>query len=124
MLIETERIENHLLVHINEDILMDNSRDFFLEFEHILRNLKADLEFLTIDFGRVRFLDSSGIGAVIKCTNRAKEFSIDVKVVNLNKTLHSVFRLSGLEHILIALEVGDFLQQFPQFKESLSNSNE
>jgi stage II sporulation protein AA (anti-sigma F factor antagonist) len=123
MLIISEKVKSHLLIHITEDILMDNSRDFFLEFESIFNYDKSGLEFMTVDFSEVRFLDSSGIGSIIKCTNKAKESGIKVFVINLNKTLLSVFRLSGLDHILISMEIRDFNQEFPEFKDILSKYN-
>lgn len=115
MLIESSKIGSHLLLQVEEDILMDNSKDFIEEFETVFRKEKDSLEILSYDFSSVRFLDSSGIGAIIKSTNKAKEKGIKVHVVNLNKTLVSVFRLSGLEHILESIEADDFFKQYPQF---------
>jgi anti-anti-sigma factor len=124
MLLEPVRYGSHLLLSISEDILMDNSREFLTEFEGIYKQENAQLQNLTFNFGEVRFLDSSGIGAIIKCTNKAKEQGVKINVLNLNKTLQSVFRLSGLQEILTKMELSDFFAQFPEFETTLSKYNE
>lgn len=124
MLIESSKSQNHLLVTITEDILMDNSRDFMLEFDKLYKDMGVGLENLTLNFGEVRFLDSSGIGAIIKCTGRAKDNGVKIRVLNLNKTLVAVFRLSGLQHILTTVELDDFMSEFPDFLPQLRKYNE
>ncbi|WCL50866.1 STAS domain-containing protein [Leptospira sp. GIMC2001] len=103
---------------------MDNSRNFFLEFEGMGIGKDLEVKHLSINFGEVRFLDSSGIGAIIKCTNLAKEKGIDITVFNLNKTLFSVFRLSGLQHILTTLTLNEYIDRFPEFQKYLSKYHE
>lgn len=119
MLIEFRKIQNHLVVSILEDVLMDNSRELYLEFDAALKSEKNDLGTISFNFSQVRFLDSSGIGALIKCTSRAKEIGIHVQVVNLNKTLFSVFRLSGLNNLLKTIPIEEFLEEYPEFESYL-----
>jgi|JI8StandDraft_1071087.scaffolds.fasta_scaffold62553_2 stage II sporulation protein AA (anti-sigma F factor antagonist) len=124
MLIEFIRESDHLLMTIVEDIMMDNSREFFNEFDQIFEEQRSSLFSMSINFGEVKFMDSSGIGSIIKCTNKAKEFGINIIVFNMNKTLFSVFRLSGLQHILETMELPVFLDKYPDFKPYLSKYNE
>jgi stage II sporulation protein AA (anti-sigma F factor antagonist) len=124
MLIEFIRESDHLLLTIVDDIMMDNSREFFNEFDSIFQEQKNALQSMSINFGEVKFMDSSGIGSIIKCTNKAKEFGINIIVFNMNKTLFSVFRLSGLQHILETMELSVFLDKYPDFKPYLSKYNE
>lgn len=124
MLVEFIQENDHLLISIMDDIMMDNSREFYIEFERIFVDERVSVKTLSLNFGEVRFMDSSGIGAIIKCTNRVKEEGINIIVFNLNKTLYSVFRLSGLQNILETLELDTFRERFPEFKPYLSKYND
>lgn len=124
MLVEFIHEKDHLLLSIMDDIMMDNSREFYNDFERIFIEELSNVSTMSINFGEVRFMDSSGIGAIIKCTNKAKEEGINIIVFNLNKTLFSVFRLSGLQHILETLELDSFRERFPEFKPYLSKYND
>lgn len=124
MLIEFIRESNHLLLTIVDDIMMDNSREFQIEFDQIFEEQKKSLQSMSINFGEVKFMDSSGIGSIIKCTNKAKELKINIIVFNLNKTLFSVFRLSGLQNILDTMELSVFLEKYPDFTPYLSKYND
>jgi anti-anti-sigma factor len=124
MLVEFIQENDHLLISIMDDIMMDNSREFYIEFERIFVDERVSVKTLSLNFGEVRFIDSSGIGAIIKCTNKVKEEGINIIVFNLNKTLYSVFRLSGLQNILETLELDTFRERFPEFKPYLSKYND
>jgi anti-anti-sigma factor len=117
MLIQGYTQENHLLFSIMQDILMENSREFFQEFEKAMDG--KIFSKITLNFANVKFLDSSGIGAVIKASSGLHNRGIEIYVTNLNKNLNSVFRLSGLNHILSILTLDEYLSKFPEFKKTL-----
>lgn len=119
MLILTHYQENHVLCSILQDIIMENSRDFHQEFEKALEG--RTLQKLTLDFAQVKFLDSSGIGSVIKASSSLHNRGIEVFATNLNKNLNSVFRLSGLNHILSILTIDEYLSKFPEFNKTLES---
>ncbi|MDF3818293.1 STAS domain-containing protein [Leptospira sp. 96542] len=117
MLIQSHRKENHLLLSIRRDVLMENSREFYHEFEKAIEG--QNFGKLTLDFVAVKFLDSSGIGAVIKASSALHNRGVEIFVTNLNKNLNSVFRLSGLNHILSILTLDEYLSKFPEFSKTL-----
>lgn len=117
MLIESHLQENHLLLSIQKDILMENSREFYHEFEKAIES--KNFGKLSLNFTLVKFLDSSGIGAVIKASSALHNRGVEIYVTNLNKNLNSVFRLSGLNHILSILTLDEYLSKFPEFKKTL-----
>ncbi|TGN19928.1 STAS domain-containing protein [Leptospira idonii] len=119
MLIQTHSKDNHLLFSIQKDILMENSREFYQEFEKSMEGHKFGK--LTLDFAQVKFLDSSGIGAVIKASSALHNRGIEIYVTNLNKNLNSVFRLSGLNHILSILTFDEYITKFPEFTKALES---
>ncbi len=117
MLIQSQSQDEHLLFSILQDILMENSREFFQEFEKTLNG--KSFRRITLNFAAVKFLDSSGIGAVIKVASALHNKGIEIFVTNLNKNLNSVFRLSGLNHILSILTLDEYLSKFPEFRKAL-----
>jgi len=115
MLVDGHLSGNHLLVQLNGDILMDNSRDCYVELDKMIFQENQAIRLVSFDFLNVRYLDSSGIGAILKITDRMRDSGIQILVFNLNKTLHSVFRLSGLGEHLLSIDGNDFVKKYPEF---------
>ena len=64
-------------------------------------------ERIEVDFARVTFVDSSGLGVLIGAQRRARAAGGDVTVTNLRASLRTVFELTGLDKLLLAsAEVG------------------
>ncbi len=114
MILSSKIIESHLVLKIEKDVMMDNAKDFFKEFELIFQNIDPP-KFVSFDFSKVNFMDSSGIGSLIKSASIIKKNSSAVNVFNLNKSLLSVFRLSGLDTILSIYSEEEFQTNFPEF---------
>lgn len=67
---------------------------------------KIDLEIkqhipseITLDFGNVTFMDSSGIGLIIGRCRLMKEIGGKVKIKNASDQIRKVIRLSGVDRI-------------------------
>lgn len=95
--------------------MMDNSKDFYKEFEAILHK-NSELKVVSFDFHKVNFMDSSGIGSLIRAATYIKNFQCSVTVFNLNKSLYSVFRLSGLDNIIAIYGYNEFIEKYPELK--------
>ena len=115
MILSSHNKENHLVIKILKDIMMDNSKDFFKEFELIF-NKENTYKVISFDFTKVNFMDSSGIGSLIRAATFISNSGASVAVFNLNKPLYSVFRLSGLDNILNIYTLEEFHKQYPEFK--------
>ncbi len=118
MILKSLARENHLVLSVQEDILMDNSRDFYLEFEENIKDGYPPV--VSFHLGLVKFIDSSGIGIIIKVRNQIRDHKGTVNIFGLNKSLHSVFRLSGLDRIVNLYTIEEFLEKYPDFKEFLN----
>jgi anti-sigma B factor antagonist len=73
----------------------------------LIRRLDAAIdgqpgERIEVDFGRVTFVDSSGLGALVAAQRRARANGGDVSVTNLKPNLRTVFELTGLDKVLLA----------------------
>lgn len=121
MLIRSEIRENHIVLTVLEDILMDNSRNFHSEFEESMKT--GNPEIISFFLGKVKFIDSSGIGIIIKVRNQVREKNGIVNIFGLNKSLNSVFRLSGLDKIVNLYTSEEFLSKYPIFQEFIDQNS-
>lgn len=100
-----------LIVRITDDLKMENAREFFDAFrEHYNENQKEIL----VDFGKIRFVDSSGIGILLRCAEEVKKKGGQFLICGLNKSMQSVFRLAGLHKVFEILEGEAAAQRFPE----------
>ena len=61
---------------------------------------RAMPEVLCLDFGKVSFMDSSGIGLIMGRYRMMQELGGIVTVQNAGKTLSKMMRLAGLERLV------------------------
>ena len=107
----------HYILKLTEDLMMLSSNEFLDDFK---LNLSKNPENVSFNFGSVQFIDSSGIGALVKCVNELKSKGIETTVFNLNKSLYSVFKLSGLYNLMkIYKEIDEFKKDFPDITSGL-----
>lgn len=62
-------------------------------------HLAAGTEVLAIDLGAVTFIDSSGLGALVKIRNDAAAQDSRVVLVNLSAPVRRLFEISGLDQV-------------------------
>ncbi|MCC6276009.1 MAG: STAS domain-containing protein [Leptospiraceae bacterium] len=117
MLLSHHRIGSHLLVSVLKDILMDNSRDFYVELQSLIEDTAIDK--ISLNLSEVRYMDSSGIGSVIRMASSLKPSGRIISVFSLSKALNSVFKLSGLQNILVIHTKEEFIENYPEFKDIL-----
>ena len=57
------------------------------------------VESSTLDFGPLEYISSAGLGILLKTQKRLAESGAALKIVNVNKHMHDVFRYSGFHAI-------------------------
>jgi anti-anti-sigma factor len=107
-------INDHILFKVSGDILMENSKDFYNGIMNSISE-KNKFRFVSFDFGKVQFMDSSGIGSLIKLTSDLQKEKCGVNIYNLNKNLTAVFHLSGINSIIKIHTLKEFVAQYPDF---------
>lgn len=117
MLLSHHKVGGHLMVSVLKDILMDNSRDFYLELQELIEDTSIDK--ISLNLSEVRYMDSSGIGSVIRVASAIKPTGRIISVFSLSKALNSVFKLSGLQNILVIYTKEEFIDIYPEFKDIL-----
>ena len=75
--------------------------DLVRRLDDVIDTHPGDL--VEVDFTRVTFVDSSGLGALIAGQRRARAGGGDVVVTNLKSNLRTVFELTGLDKVLLAV---------------------
>ncbi|EHQ05645.1 MAG: STAS domain-containing protein [Leptonema illini] len=105
------RNSRDILIRPLEDIRMENAHDFYDELL-ALEDVSGTNVYL--DFSRVQFVDSSGIGILIKSSELLRNGLGSLNLVGLNRSLHSVFKLAGLFQIFRVIEVADLKKVFSE----------
>ncbi|MDX1961066.1 MAG: STAS domain-containing protein [Leptospiraceae bacterium] len=115
MISYSKLISESLLIQIEGDVLMENSKDYYNAVTEILKQ-SPKLSRLIFDFGKVQFMDSSGMGSLIKLTGEMQKLGTTIHIFNLNKNLSAVFQLSGIHSIIKVKTTQDFFKDFPEFE--------
>ncbi len=53
----------------------------------------------TVDFSNLEYISSAGLGVLLKTQKRLTETGAGLKIINVNKHIHDVFRYSGFNSI-------------------------
>ncbi len=53
----------------------------------------------TLDFARLEYISSAGLGILLKTQKRLVESGTGLKIINVNNHIHDVFRYSGFHSI-------------------------
>jgi anti-sigma B factor antagonist len=69
------------------------------EFKREIAPLLESTMKLVLDLGRLRFVDSSGLGAFISCLRRLNAKGGDVKLCGMSKQVRAVFELVRMHRI-------------------------
>ena len=79
---------------------LDHHQAEFLKEEADGLLLKYPVRSLIFDFSNTKFMDSSGIGAIIGRCKNVRFSGGYIKAVHLNEQIRRIFRLSGLQKIM------------------------
>ncbi|MCB1174508.1 MAG: STAS domain-containing protein [Leptospiraceae bacterium] len=66
-----------------------------------------------LDMQKVQFIDSSGLGALIKALNSTRGFGGELILVGLNAVILNVFRLAKLDNFFKLLSEAEFQRKYP-----------
>lgn len=90
---------------------MENAPEFYESFQRAALEEHGEI---VLDFSRIRFVDSSGVGMLLKCAHGAANQQSRLLFYGLNRSLHSVFRLAGLLRIFKLLEEEEARSGYPE----------
>ncbi len=86
-----------LTAHLAPEIDHHSARGMREEIDEMLFKLSPAV--LILDFSRVKFMDSSGIGLIIGRSEVARELGSEIRLVGLSNMQRRIVKLSGIEKI-------------------------
>ena len=89
--------DNHAVVSVSGEVDLSTSSQLD---EAVVDAIQQDTNHLTIDLANVSFLDSSGLGVIVKALKRSNEASIKFDVVASNERVLKVFAITGLDTVI------------------------
>lgn len=103
--------KERLILQLKADLKMENAPDFY---EYFQEALIGDHRVVVVDFRKIRFVDSSGVGMLLKCAHQLREREGIFYIFGLSRSLLSVFKLAGLLKIFQLLEEEQARVEFPE----------
>lgn len=87
-----------LTVSLNGEIDHHNASVLRIESDEAIQRCLAPT--VTLDFGNVTFMDSSGIGFVLGRYRIVESYGGSIEVINLSNRLYNMMKLAGLEKLM------------------------
>ncbi|NLK94027.1 MAG: anti-sigma F factor antagonist [Clostridiales bacterium] len=98
MYLEFQKNNDILIVKLIGELDHHNAEEMRVKIDD--RIDKDNINKVILDFGKVNFMDSSGIGAVVGRYKKMKSRDGDICIANISNTAKKVFELSGLFKII------------------------
>jgi len=96
MPLTVDRVGDVAVVAVNVDEFdASNADDFKQEVAPVLQTCSR----VVLDLGRVRFVDSSGCGAILSCLKHATSGGGDLKLCRVSRPVRTTFELIRLHRI-------------------------
>lgn len=87
-----------------------------LKFEEEFEKHLAMKKYIVLDLSAMKYIDSSGIGSLIKAMNFSKNMSIEFVLLDVNPSILNVFKLAYLDKFFVIVSSDDLQNRYPQYK--------
>ena len=95
--IKTSSKENRSVLAISGRLNISSVRELESDFKNEIRKKPESIE---INFAKTTYIDSSGIGSIIRCMNWAKKSQISFICSEPSKEVMSIFKIAKLDSYL------------------------
>jgi anti-anti-sigma factor len=95
------------VVHCSGRLTSEYAEEFRDEIRKLIPNAKA----VVLDFTQVEYMDSSGIGSVVRLYVSAKNADCELHLVNFNQRIRDLLGLTGL--LKIFEDCGRYMVRIP-----------
>ena len=99
MYLNFDKIDDKLVVSLIGELDHHSAEEVRVKIDDRIE--RDDIKKVIMDFGKVTFMDSSGIGVVIGRFKKLQNRDGKICIVNLNKRVDKVFSLSGLYKLIL-----------------------
>lgn len=103
--------ETYLMFRLEGSLDIYTSLDFKAALENYIKDNSLEV---VIDMTALNYIDSSGIGILIKALNYVQGLNGKMCVANLKPAIEKVFKVSGLTSYFEILNSDAFNERFPQ----------
>ena len=103
MKIDNTKIDNSLIVDLSGDLDESSAPKVRAYLDSLIDQKRCDR--LILNFEKVGFMDSTGIGMLLGRYKRTEAFGVELCVSNLNPQVDKVFKISGLYQIIKAVSL-------------------
>lgn len=98
MNIQVESQKNRRIVHIEGKITFEHCPVFKNRLDAV--SVEEGVREVVIDFRQVPFLDSSGVGEILRLFKRMRELDGELVLMNPNRKLHDLFQMYRLDRFM------------------------
>ena len=99
-----EQLDDIAIIKVPGDHLdADNAKEFKEDISELIQQEKK----VVFDLSELRFVDSSGLGAIISCLRKLNESGGDLKLFGMNKSVRALFELVRLNRLFDILNTKD-----------------
>jgi anti-sigma B factor antagonist len=95
MIVEKRQVDGFTLLYVEGVIKLGESAQFFAQT--LDRALSDDLGHVIIDFSKINFIDSTGIGELVGYLGRFRGFNRELILVNPTERIRRLLRVAGLD---------------------------
>ncbi len=110
MEINVDKKDSYILFQLEGSLDIYTSLDLKAALED---HVKDDAPDVVIDMEKLTYIDSSGIGILIKALNYVQGLNGKLCVANLKPAIEKVFKVSGLTSYFEILTTDEFKQRYP-----------
>ena len=104
--------ENLALIHVSGRLTLEDIHRFEKEFEKFTGNKKS----IGLELSGLKYIDSSGIGSLIKSMNMAKKLSIELMLIDIDAMIINIFKLAYLDKFFNIMTLEDLKNKYPDLK--------
>lgn len=69
------------------------------QVDHVREEMSAVQSSTIVDFERLDYISSAGLGVLLGVQKRLSEKGQGLKLVNLNRHIREIFRITGFDHV-------------------------
>jgi anti-sigma B factor antagonist len=108
--IRTKKITNSVvLVELSGKFNIEEVFHFEEYLDEIMNNMPSAI---AINMEEIKYIDSSGIGSLIKTMNIAKGKNIDLVITSIDKEILHIFKIAYLDRFFSIMSYQEFLDHY------------
>jgi anti-sigma B factor antagonist len=105
MIVEKRHLEGFTLLNVEGVIKLGESAHFFAQT--LERALKDDKGHVLIDFSKINFIDSTGIGELVGYIGRFKSYNRELVLINPSDRIRNLLKVAHLDKLFPTYETVD-----------------